>query len=107
MSFSPSFAARVAACSVIVAIASSDPCRAQARFQRISVSDSGAEANGFLNTPVVVLSADGRHVAFDSYATNLSPWDINTYPDVFVRDRANGTTILISAALTGLTGNNV
>jgi len=106
MSCRQGFAARVAAGCVVVAIVSSDPCRAQARFQRISVSDSGAEANGNLGSTGVRLTPDGRHVGFDTFASNLSPWDINTVADVFVRDRADGATILISAALTGLTGNN-
>jgi hypothetical protein len=106
MPFSSSFAARVAACSIVVAIAAPDPCRAQARFQRISVSNSGAEANGNLTGSKAHMSADGRYVAWDTFASNLSPWDINNTLDVFVRDRVAGTTILISAALTGLSGNS-
>jgi Tol biopolymer transport system component len=37
------------------------------------------------------LSADGRFVAFDSYADNLVPGDTNGMSDVFVRDRQTGT----------------
>ncbi|MBL8842682.1 MAG: hypothetical protein JNL90_14270 [Planctomycetes bacterium] len=82
------------------------PCFAQARFERVTVSTSGAEANGNMGGGKVVLSADGRHVAFDSYASNLAPYDINNTIDVFVRDRQLGTTTLVSVALTGLSGNN-
>jgi Tol biopolymer transport system component len=38
------------------------------------------------------ISADGRYVAFISNATNLVPDDVNTWRDVFVRDRVAGTT---------------
>ena len=33
------------------------------------------------------ISADGRYVAFQSYATNLVPGDTNAQPDIFVHDR--------------------
>ena len=33
------------------------------------------------------MSADGRYVAFTSYASNLTPADTNSNGDVFVRDR--------------------
>ena len=82
------------------------PCVAQARFERVSVSTAGAEANGSVGS-TVKMSADGRHVAFDSYASNLAPYDINNTSDVFVRDRLLGTTTLVSVAVTGLSGNNL
>lgn len=82
------------------------PCAAQARFERVSVSTAGAEANGNMGGGKVLMSADGRHVAFDSYASNLAPYDINNTLDVFVRDRLLGATKLVSVALTGLSANN-
>jgi Tol biopolymer transport system component len=42
------------------------------------------------------ISANGRYVAFSSDASNLVPGDTNTYFDVFVRDRATGTTERVS-----------
>jgi Tol biopolymer transport system component len=42
------------------------------------------------------LSGDGRWVAFQSDATNLVPVDFNARSDVFVRDMANATNILVS-----------
>ena len=49
------------------------------------------------------ISADGRHVAYYSYADNLSTEDNNTYANVFVRDLSTNTTTLVSRAA-GATG---
>ncbi len=38
------------------------------------------------------MSADGRHVAFESYATNLVATDTNNRLDIFVRDTSLATT---------------
>ena len=46
------------------------------------------------------VSADGRYVAFHSYATNLVPGDTNDAYDVFVRDRRTGTTTRVSVCQT-------
>ena len=67
--------------------------------ERISVSTAGVQANGDSYDPVV--SADGRFVAFWSYASNLVPGDTNGFSDVFVRDRQNLTTVRASVALGG------
>ena len=53
---------------------------------RVNVSSAGAEANDFTFYPV--LSGNGRHVAFQSYADNLAP-DGNFASDVFVHDLAD------------------
>jgi len=79
---------------------------AQARFERMSVSTSGNEANGSMTGSDSVISGDGRYVGFESYASNLAPYDLNGTVDVFVHDRVDLTTVLISTALTGLAGNN-
>ncbi|MGI9539685.1 MAG: TolB family protein, partial [Miltoncostaeaceae bacterium] len=42
------------------------------------------------------ISADGRYVAFESKADNLSPIDDNTVRNIFVRDIATNETFLIS-----------
>lgn len=42
------------------------------------------------------LSADGRFVAFSSYATNLNPLDTTFNEDVYLRDTALSTTELVS-----------
>ncbi|MFD1045868.1 TolB family protein [Kibdelosporangium lantanae] len=50
--------------------------------RRVSVSTFGQQGDNFSTTPS--LSADGRVVAFSSYASNLVPCDGNEVPDVFV-----------------------
>ena len=62
--------------------------------ERISVTSTGAQANGIAWEPSI--SADGRHVAFLSYATNLDPKDTDAYQDVYVHDRVLKTTTLVS-----------
>ena len=54
----------------------------------------GMGANRFSDGPSI--SADGRRVAFRSFATNLSTSDRRRVQDVFVRDIALGTTELAS-----------
>ena len=71
--------------------------------ERVSLSSSGAQANGMCYTTSI--SADGRFVAFQSDATNLVPGDTNSCSDVFVRDRLNGTTERISVDSAGVQGN--
>src|SRR5699024_6177929 len=47
------------------------------------------------------ISADGRYVAFTSYADNLAGNDTNDTSDVFVRDRTAHTTTRVSLANDG------
>ena len=54
----------------------------------------GPGADG--NVDEAAISADGRHVAFDSDADNLSAADGNAFPNVFVRDLQAATTTLVS-----------
>ncbi len=51
----------------------------------VSVSSTGEQANAESDNPV--LSADGRYVAFDSYASNLIANDWNNFRDIFLHDR--------------------
>ena len=73
--------------------------------ERVSVSSSGQEANNS-SFRKGGLSADGRFVAFDSFAQNLVPNDTNSKPDVFVRDRKKGTTERVSVSSSGKEGND-
>jgi Tol biopolymer transport system component len=59
---------------------------------------AGAKGNGNLYSwPIAPsISADGRYVAFDSSASNLSPDDVDSIPDVYVRDLQAHTTTLVS-----------
>jgi Tol biopolymer transport system component len=70
----------------------------------VSVDSSGAQANGGCFSPSI--SADGRYVAFDSYATNLAQGDTNNANDIFVRDTLNNTTTRISMDSNGSQGNS-
>jgi VCBS repeat-containing protein len=49
----------------------------------------------------VSLSADGRHVVFDSMADKIVAHDTNGVSDIFMQDVATGATKLISVALDG------
>ena len=50
---------------------------------RVSVATDGTQGNGWSGDSAI--SADGRYVAFDSWATNLAAGDTNHKPDIFVR----------------------
>ena len=63
--------------------------------QRVNLGPQGVEANERSYDPAI--SADGRYVAFVSWASNLVPADTNHRADVFVRDRATGATELVAA----------
>jgi Tol biopolymer transport system component len=67
----------------------------------VSIGMDGFAANGSSEAPAI--SADGRYVAFTSFADNLVNDDTNRAQDVFVRDLHSGTTTLVSlnAAQTG------
>jgi len=59
-------------------------------IERVSRGMGGAEADG--DSWYSSISADGRFVAFDSFAWNLVPVDLNLAEDVFVLDRQSGVT---------------
>ncbi|MEG3991140.1 calcium-binding protein, partial [Microcoleus sp. S28C3] len=82
---------------------------------RVSVDSAGNQANNaFVSVGRLSLSgssspsisADGRFVAFDSYATNLVPEDTNNADDIFVRDILTNTTIRVSVDSAGNQGNS-
>jgi MYXO-CTERM domain-containing protein len=66
---------------------------------RVSVAANGAEGNGGSSDPVI--SADGRYVAFSSYASNLVPNDTNNSPDIFVKDLQTGAIERVNVATDG------
>ena len=53
--------------------------------ERVSVDNAGTQGNGY--SSYADISADGRFVAFLSWASNLAPGDTNRAGDVFVHDR--------------------
>ena len=72
--------------------------------ERVSVASAGTQANDDVFT--LSLSANGRFVAFGSYATNLVAGDTNTVIDVFVHDRNTATTERVSVATAGTQAND-
>lgn len=71
--------------------------------ERVSVSSSGVQANGgSLDSSI---SADGRFVAFYTYASNLVSGDTNGRWDIFVHDRHTGVTERVSTSSSGEQGN--
>lgn len=70
---------------------------------RVSVASNGAQGNEGSISPSI--SADGRYVAFTSYASNLVNGDTNGYPDVFVYDWQTGQTTRVSVSSNGTQGN--
>ena len=68
--------------------------------ERVSVSSSGTQGNGGSYEPA--LSADGRYVVFESFASNLVPGDTNRSDDVFVHDRETHTTSRVSSGVSGV-----
>jgi Tol biopolymer transport system component len=71
--------------------------------ERVSASSAGQQANK--PSQQAAISADGRFVAFVSYATNLVPDDTNNWQDVFVHDRLTGATARVSVSGTGEQGD--
>jgi Ca2+-binding RTX toxin-like protein len=51
----------------------------------VSIAHDGTKANN--SSYGGSISADGRYVVFDSWASNLTPGDTNERSDIFVRDR--------------------
>jgi len=73
-------------------------------MERVSVATDGTEANNY--SQYTSISGDGRYVAFMSLANNLvENKDDNYQPDIFVHDRVNKTTKLVSKSLEDTTGN--
>ncbi len=66
---------------------------------RRSAAEGGTGGNDV--SEVHGISADGRYVAFSSDADNLSASDDNAHRNVFVRDTATATTILVSRQSAG------
>ncbi len=71
--------------------------------ERISLDSTGSQADSDSIYPAI--SDDGNLIAFQSSATNLDASDINGVDDVFLRDRAAGTTALVSRHSDGTIGN--
>lgn len=67
--------------------------------RRVTVRPDGGEADGSSFCPA--LSADGRYLAFDSYASNLVPGDTSGHSNVFLYEMSTGRTSRVSSARSG------
>ena len=72
----------------------------------ISVNNAGRQGNNMRGTGVA-LSANGRYVAFESWAGTLVKGDTNSWTDVFVRDRLTGKTECVSVDSSGNFGFSI
>src|SRR5882672_333506 len=73
--------------------------------QLVSVATDGTQANDSVRNSAII-SPDGRHVVFDSRATNLAS-GTTTVPgrfNVFAHDIVSGTTTPLSVATNGTQG---
>ena len=101
--------ALIAFAASVAGIAQSPP----SILELISVSSGGVQGNASSGTSGFTtpsgarasVTADGRFVAFMSFADNLVPDDTNLSADVFVRDRLLGTTERVSVTSKGNEGN--
>jgi Tol biopolymer transport system component len=72
---------------------------------RVSVASDGTQGNSPAYRPSI--SADGRYVAFESYASNLVSGDTNSTWDVFVHVQQTGQTLRVSVASDGTQGSGL
>ena len=103
-------------CAALLLLAGAAMPAAAQTTQLISTSDApeSAVAGGGGDSGAPVISPDGRYVLFASSAGNLSLTSSNTaiptrvlpVLNVFLRDRTNGTTSLVSVNLTGTGGGD-
>ena len=66
---------------------------------RVSVSGSGAQGDATSSLPSI--SADGRYVVFQSFASNLVSGDTGGFQDIFLRDLVAGTTERVDVSASG------
>jgi Tol biopolymer transport system component len=73
------------------------------QIQLVSLSSSGVQGNNHSRRPSI--SGDGRFIAFQSQASNLSANSFNSFTQVFLRDMELGLTIHASMSPGGLPAN--
>jgi Tol biopolymer transport system component len=82
-------------------------CGAATGQSTVRVSTGPTQFQGNYHSFWGALSADGRYVAFESFASNLVLSDLNFHvPDIFVKDRQTGDTTLVSTDSAGVQGNS-
>jgi Tol biopolymer transport system component len=88
--------AAVALAAVIVSLAGQPPALAHPPGTTELASLSSTGVAGDADSTLAAVSADGRFVAFWSFASTLVPGDTNGAADVFVHDRVTGATERVS-----------
>jgi Tol biopolymer transport system component len=78
--------------------------RETGKTTRVSVDSNGNQADSESHYPSI--SADGRYVVFESFASNLVPGDTNGAWDIFLRDRQTNKTTLVSVDSNGTPAKN-
>jgi len=79
--------------------------RQTGRTIRVSVASDGTQTRGERGSYHPSISADGKYVAFHSWAPNLVAGDSNRTADVFVHELRRGVTTRVSISSLGAQGN--
>ncbi|MEL6438110.1 MAG: hypothetical protein AAFQ80_02470 [Cyanobacteria bacterium J06621_8] len=79
--------------------------REQQSVELITIASDNSPAND--SSSVGSLSGNGRYISFSSGANNLVPNDFNNQRDIFIYDRLNQTTNLVSVASDGTQANSL
>jgi Tol biopolymer transport system component len=88
--------------AVVVLVASNRSVPAQVtRLASVATDGTPTDAQSQLGD----ISADGRWVVFDSYATTLCEEPVTYFSNVFIHDMTTGQTALVSRRFDGNTGN--
>ncbi|MHB8835247.1 MAG: hypothetical protein ACYC9Y_06015 [Candidatus Methylomirabilia bacterium] len=69
-----------------------------------SAGSTGEAGNGEAEAPTI--SADGRFVAFESFATNLAPGCVGEQKKIYVKDLSTGGVRCVSVDAAGVEGNS-
>jgi Tol biopolymer transport system component len=81
--------------------------RVSGTTELLSLASDGTQGNGSSGLFGMAMTPDGKFIAFESFASSLTPPDHNGRPDVFLRDRDRATTERISLSLAGGDANDV
>ncbi|MCB8975845.1 MAG: PD40 domain-containing protein [Ardenticatenaceae bacterium] len=81
--------------------------RQTGQIERVSVTSAGAQAafGACCDEYTVVISGNGRYVAFSSFSNDLVPDDTNVAQDIFLHDRQTGVTSVVSVDSSGNPAN--
>lgn len=98
-------------CATLFIIALTTATAWCATVQPVSIEGAASPcASGGGDSGAAIISVDGRYVLFSSSAANLTasnamPASLTPKLNVYLRDRVNGTTRLVSVNLAGIGGN--